>query len=405
MKIIHAADLHLGVENYGKQDPTSLTNSRVLDFFHSLDYLIMETISQKADLLLISGDIYHHREPSPFIQNEFSKRIIRLSDQNIPLVLLIGNHDSLLAVKHISSLQIFSELRVPNLIIIDEPRLQTISTKSGPIQIAGIPFLEPSNIREYAINQELQDKEKIEVIETVFDNIISSFLKELSPKIPSILTAHLTLKEATYQNWRPVMIGNEISLSEKVLRRKGFSYVALGHIHKPQIFETDKHLPKAAYPGSLDVLDFGEAEYEHGFLQVDIEKNTTNLTFCPIPKQRKLSTLEVTGETEEEIMKKLENLFLSGVYENDIVRLVIITQSSIDEQKIRREMSSDCYLISTIRYERKKETTTRIEQLTNEMNPIDSIKQFLSVQKDSYYGDNQDKLIELTTKLLGEIDK
>src|SRR5512137_66260 len=119
MKIIHTGDLHLGLENYGKQDPTTLTNSRVLDFLRSLDYLILETISKKADLLLITGDIYHQREPNIFVQNEFSKRLIRLVDHNIPVVLLIGNHDSLLAIKRVSSLQIFSELRVPNILVID----------------------------------------------------------------------------------------------------------------------------------------------------------------------------------------------------------------------------------------------------------------------------------------------
>jgi exonuclease SbcD len=404
MKIIHTGDLHLGMENYGKQDPSTLTNSRVLDFLRSLDYLIMETISKKADMLLITGDIYHQREPNIYIQNEFSKRLIRLSDNNIPVVLLIGNHDSMLAIKHISSLQIFSELRVPNLTVIDEPKVVTIITKSGPIQIAGIPFLEPATLREYVINNKLEEKQKIDLLDTVFTKLIDGFIKELDPKIPSILSAHLTLREAIYQNWRPAMIGTEIYLSEKTLRRKGFSYVALGHIHKSQIMESDKHLPKAAYPGSLDVLDFGEAEFDHGFLSVELEKNSTELTFCPVPGQRKLVSISIEAETEEEAHTKIEKTLKSGIYENDILRITIATNASIDEQKIRRDFSDYCYLLASIRYDRALETKTRLKDLSNETSPVESLKQYLGVQEDPFLIENKTRIIELTTALLKEIE-
>lgn len=402
MKIIHTGDLHLGIENYGKQDPSTLSNSRVLDFLRSLDYLILETISKKADLLLITGDIYHMREPNIYVQNEFSKRLIRLADQNIPVVMLIGNHDSLIAIKRVSSLQIFSELRVPNLTVIDEPTMVTIDTKSGPIQIAGIPFLEPSMLREYVVNNKLDDSQKVDLIEHVFTKLIDGFLKDIDSKIPSILAAHLTVREAIYQNWRPAMIGNEIYLSEKVLRRKGFSYVALGHIHKYQVMETDKHLPKAAYPGSLDVLDFGESDFDHGFLSVDLEKTTSVLTFCPVPNQRKLVTLHITADTEDEVMQKINKALQSNIYENDILRITIATNSSIDEQKIRRDFSEFCYLIASIRYDRITENKVRLKDISNETSPIDSLKQYISICEDPYVTENKDKLIDLTIALLKE---
>lgn len=404
MKIIHAGDLHLGVENYGKQDPYTLTNSRVLDFLRSLDFLILETISSKADLLLITGDIYHMREPSIYIQNEFSKRLIRLADHNIPVVLLIGNHDSLIAIKRVSSLQIFSELRVPNLTIIDEPKLFTINTKSGELQIAGIPFLEPATLREFVVNNKLDNNQQLDLIETVFTKLIDGFLQDIDPKIPSILTAHLTLREAIYQNWRPAMIGNEIYLSEKVLRRKGFSYIALGHIHKSQILSNDKHLPKAAYPGSLDVLDFGEADYNHGFFGVEFSKNNIDLTFFPVPGQRKLVTLTITADSEEAVISQITKELQAGLYENDILRIIIKTNAPIDEQRIRRDFSLYCYLIASIRYERSIENKTRLKDLSSDMNPLDSLQQFLSITEDPYIIENREKLIDLTTSFLKEID-
>ena len=74
IKVFHTADLHLGIESYGKIDPTTQANTRILDFFASLDWLVEKAIKEDIDALLIAGDIYHHREPNIFVQNEFCKR-------------------------------------------------------------------------------------------------------------------------------------------------------------------------------------------------------------------------------------------------------------------------------------------------------------------------------------------
>jgi len=405
MKVIHTGDLHLGIENYGRQDPLTLINSRVMDFFRSLDYLVLETIKQKADLLLITGDIYHQRDPEMFIQNEFSKRLIRLIDNNIPVVLLIGNHDSLLAIKKVSSLQIFKELRVPNIFVIDEPKVIRIDTKNGPIQIAGIPFLESNTLREYMVNHPVHENQKMDLLETIFSKMIHQLKAELDHEVPSILTAHVTLREAIYQNWRPAMIGNELYLSEKVFKQKEFSYVALGHIHKSQLFLSEKNFPTVAYCGSLDVLDFGEAEFEHGFYSVEINDKEVKPIFVPQPNQRKLVTIRIESENEADIFLNLTEKFANSVHENNIIRVVLVTNESIDEQKIRREFSDSCYFIASIKYERKSYTNTRLKELSSEMSPTDTLKQYLEFTKDPFMQQYKNELISLTEEFLKETEK
>ena len=93
MKIIHFADLHLGVENYGHINPESGLSSRLEDFLRSLDELVDYALAEKVDLVLFSGDAYKTREPSQTQQREFAKRIRRLSEGGVPLFLVIGNHD------------------------------------------------------------------------------------------------------------------------------------------------------------------------------------------------------------------------------------------------------------------------------------------------------------------------
>ncbi|MQY67529.1 MAG: exonuclease SbcCD subunit D, partial [Dehalococcoidia bacterium] len=85
MKILHFADLHLGVESYGRIDPTTGLSSRLLDFLKALDQLVDYAIDNKVDLVLFCGDAYKSREPTQTQQREFARRIYRLSSSGIPI--------------------------------------------------------------------------------------------------------------------------------------------------------------------------------------------------------------------------------------------------------------------------------------------------------------------------------
>ena len=84
MKIIHFADLHLGVENYGHINPATGLSTRLLDFLAALDQVIDYALENKVDLVLFCGDAYKSREPGQTHQREFAKRINRLSTAGIP---------------------------------------------------------------------------------------------------------------------------------------------------------------------------------------------------------------------------------------------------------------------------------------------------------------------------------
>src|SRR4030042_409129 len=93
MKILHFADLHLGVENYGRLDPATGHSSRLNDFLSALDQVIDYALENRVDLVLFCGDAYKTREPSQTQQREFARRINRLSTSGVPVFLLVGNHD------------------------------------------------------------------------------------------------------------------------------------------------------------------------------------------------------------------------------------------------------------------------------------------------------------------------
>ena len=144
MKILHFADLHLGVESYGHIDPSTGLSSRLLDFLSALDQVVDYALENRVDLVLFCGDAYKTREPTQTQQREFAKRISRLSSSNIPIFLLVGNHDLPNAIARATTTEIFDTLAVKNVYVSNRPDIYHIQTKSGTIQIASLPWLRRS---------------------------------------------------------------------------------------------------------------------------------------------------------------------------------------------------------------------------------------------------------------------
>jgi DNA repair protein SbcD/Mre11 len=93
MRLLHFADAHIDMANYGRHDPETGLPLRVLDFLKSLDTIVDAAISEKVDMVIFAGDAYKDRSPAPTFQREWGKRIMRLSQAKIPTLLLVGNHD------------------------------------------------------------------------------------------------------------------------------------------------------------------------------------------------------------------------------------------------------------------------------------------------------------------------
>ena len=112
MKVLHLADLHLGVENYGRLDPATGLNSRLADFLRCLDFALDHAIWAGVELVVIAGDIYRNREPNPTVQREFAERIQRLVREHIPVVMVVGNHDLPSMSAKATSVSVFSTLSI-----------------------------------------------------------------------------------------------------------------------------------------------------------------------------------------------------------------------------------------------------------------------------------------------------
>jgi exonuclease SbcD len=383
LKILHFADLHLGVETYGRVDPATGISSRLLDFLAAFDQLVDYTLENRVDLVLFCGDAYKSREPSQTHQREFARRINRLASNDIPIFLLVGNHDLPNAVGKATSIEIFDTLAVKNVYISNRPDVYRIETKSGAIQIASLPWLRRSALLSKEETKNLSFEQINQRMQQVLTNIITSHVSKLDPAIPAILAAHVWVVGAQVGSERMMTIGQEHALLPGNIANPAFDYIALGHIHKHQVLMEN---PPAVYAGSLERVDFGEEGEEKGFYLIDIETNVMTgnrrvlFNFHPVAG-RPFRTINVgINEGDTDPMATIFNAVNQDTIRDAVVRLQISMSAEIEGQ-LRdseiRDALKEAYCF-TVAKDIRREARLRLgKTMAEEIPPLEALKTYL----------------------------
>ena len=314
---IHTADIHFGVENYGKIDQKTGFHTRLLDFHSALQHCITYAIDHKVDFFLFCGDAYKTASPTPTQQKLLLSNFLQLYQAQIPVVIIVGNHDHPLSFGKVNSLDIFSDLPIQGFHVIHKPACITIATQNGPVQIVGIPWPTKSN---YTLaNQTLTTQQITEQLVSSVSSIINSFAQELDPTIPSVLAGHLTVSSGVFSgSEKRAIYGPDPTFLPSQLAVAPFNYVALGHLHRHQIINPGGH-PPIVYAGSIERLDFGERREEKGFCEVFIEKHETKVDFITL-KTRQFIQLDIVFE--DSTVKQTEYI-ISKIKEQNVENAII----------------------------------------------------------------------------------
>ncbi|MCL5436579.1 MAG: exonuclease SbcCD subunit D [Candidatus Dependentiae bacterium] len=295
IRFVHVADLHFGVENYGKIDPKTGIHTRLLDFKAALDQAIAHAITEQVDFFLFCGDAYKTPFPTPTQQRLLLDSFLALFRAQIPVVIIVGNHDNPASFGKTHALDIFGQLPVDGFIVVEKPRIIRLDTKHGPVQIVGIPWPNRSHL---PLNNHVSShpRELAGAISTRIAQIVRTCAEQLDPHEPSIFAAHLTVSNGLFSgSERRAIIGNDPVFLPSQLAIPPFDYVALGHLHRHQELRCGR--TPIVYPGSIERIDFGELRDEKGFCIVEIEKREagekiTNHRFVPI-KTREFVEIEI----------------------------------------------------------------------------------------------------------------
>ncbi len=343
IKFIHTADIHFGMENYGRIDQKTGIHSRLLDFKKALDFCIDTAIEQEVDFFLFSGDAYKTANPSPTQQKLLMECFFRLYKANIPAIIIVGNHDNPLSFGKAHALDVFGNLPLDGFYVVAKPTSFVLQTKNGPVQIVGIPWPLRTNIalaQHYIVRSA---QELTEQISKSVCQIVAQFAQELKPELPAVLAGHLTVSNGIFSgSEKRAIYGTDPIFLPSQLAIPPFDYVALGHLHRHQQLNNNGH-PPIVYAGSIERVDFGERKEAKGFCLVTLcKKNNTTYEFIKTP-MRPFIQIEVhlqdSLDQTEQIVEKIKQ---HNIQEAIIKILYHLPAGSKDEVNIRSVYNA-CY--------------------------------------------------------------
>ncbi|MDA0351328.1 MAG: exonuclease SbcCD subunit D [Chloroflexi bacterium] len=252
MRFLHTADWHLGRQIRGK--------SRASEFAAVLDQIVEIATSEEVDAVLVAGDIWDTASPSPEADRLLYDALRSLIQRDIEVLLVSGNHDNPRRLEAIGRLA--EMLKVQTRGYIRPPGqggIVTIERGGERAEIAAIPW-----VPEGRALDALEILEDFEATSHKYEDAVEEIYRQLAagftPGAIHLMVGHLFVDGALLANvdGSERRLHIEQSYGVKASRLPSTpQYIALGHIHQPQVI-VDAPNGAAAYGGSILQLDFGE---------------------------------------------------------------------------------------------------------------------------------------------------
>ena len=367
------------MENFGRIDPATGVNQRVLDFVVRLQEIVDYALEHEADLVIFAGDAFKTRDPNTTYQREFARQIMRLSRANVPTVLLVGNHDMPLMDKRASSVDIFATLDVPNIYVGRREELMRIDTRRGMVQVGTAPWPQRSRLLALDEHRGLNIEQLDQALETQVGNELRRLATEVDPQHPALLTGHFSVSGASYGSERLVMIGRDSIIKLSELTHAAWDYVALGHIHKHQDVNAGNY-PPVVYSGSLERIDFGEEQEEKGFCWIELQRGHTTWSFQKLPVRR-FVTIEVDATDDgdaptDAVLRAIDRTEVHDAIVRVRVKLLQSQESLLKPKEIEAALS-DAHMVAGIGKNVQRETRSRLGlQNAESLPPEDLLRRY-----------------------------
>ena len=311
MKFLHLSDFHLGKLVHGQS---------MLEEQEAVLEQILELVQEhQPDAVLLCGDLYDRPVPPEGAVRLMDGFLTALSERNVPVLAVSGNHDSAERVAFASRV-----LRKERLYFSPAYRGKVeqipLEDEFGTVHFYLMPFLRPANIRPYFPDREITD------YNSAFQAVIESM--ELAEGERNVLLAHQFLLGGSTCESEELSVGGVEQLDAGLF--EPFDYTALGHLHSPQ-----KVSGKIRYCGTPLKYSFSEAGQQKGALLVELqEKGNLTVTFLPLTPRHDLR--EIRGSYEQLTSKAFYDPLPRGDYYH-------ITLTDEDDVFLARERLREIY--------------------------------------------------------------
>lgn len=403
MKILHTADWHIGksLHKYSLQDELTL-------FF---DWLIEIIDHEKIDLLLVSGDIFDLANPSIHDRSLYYQFLKRLITKPIQIVITGGNHDSVGMLN--APRELLNELNIHVIggatEIIQDELIPIYKGDNLALIVAAVPFLRDKDLRNRETDEKYRSREEAirEGIKTHYAEL-AKHSNELYKGVPVIAMGHLyTIGADPTDSERDIHVGNAAAIDVKVFHDH-FDYVALGHIHRPQVIGKNEYI---RYSGSPIPLSFSEKKDEKSIVVLELENGKIKPPkIIPTPKNRVL--LKFSGSLVDVRMKLTEYVsdgLLAALIEIEIEEEDFSTKvlSEVEDLKLEFEENPNLKILKskTVFKNGAKDTSVLFEEgkSIEDLTALDVFEQ--RIANESFDENTRNELISCYRELLELVEQ
>lgn len=286
MKIIHTSDWHIGkiVNDFSMLEDQAYFLRQLIDYLKQ----------QKADALIVAGDIYDRSIPPAEAVSLVNDTLVEIiGGLHIPVILIAGNHDSpqRLSFAHTlleqSGLYICGEVRRP-------PVKISIQDQYGPVNFYLLPYFQLHDIKR------LFPEENPATINEAFALLKQEIEQNFQENERNVLVSHGFFsaqdEQLVFSIGPDLSAGGSELISSDLFYR--FDYTALGHIHRAQTIGTDN----AIYSGSPLKYSIDESTHQKTVTCVVMEKKgKIKITQDKIPCLR---DLRIVSGTFEQLLRR-----------------------------------------------------------------------------------------------------
>ena len=305
MKFAHISDLHLGKRLFERS------------FLEEDQPFILKQIcgilrDEKPDAVLIAGDIYDKSAPSAEAVRLFDDFLSKLSADGQTVFVISGNHDSAARVAYGGRIMARSGVHVSASSYDGNIHPVTLTDAHGPVDIYLLPFIKPIHVSS------MFPEEKIESYTDALRIAIERMNVDTSRR--NVLVAHQFVTGATRSDSEDVSVGGLDNVDASVFT--AFSYVALGHIHRPQNIGS----PRLRYSGTPLKYSFSEEKDEKSITIVEL--NAMGEVSIRTVSLKPLHDMRTIRDKYDELMKR-ENY--TGTKTNDYLRVILTDELDVPD--------------------------------------------------------------------------
>ena len=248
MRILHTSDWHLGQNFYSK--------SRAAEHAAFLDWLLETAQAQQVDAIIVAGDIFDTGAPPSYARELYYRFVVQLQQTGCHLVVLAGNHDSVATLNESREILAFLHTTVVAAAGCAPFILKHRDGTPGAV-FCPVPFLRPRDIVTSQAGLSGSEKQQ-HLLAAITDYYKQQYQQACALRgdapLPIIASGHLTTVGASKSDAvRDIYIGTLDAFPAQNFPPA--DYIALGHIHRPQVIGGQQHI---RYCGSPIALSFDE---------------------------------------------------------------------------------------------------------------------------------------------------